>query len=65
MNWQFIESAPLDGTHVLVTETNAVCEARHIVGEGWYVAGNDPTDVWGGPICPTHWMPLPAPPVTG
>jgi hypothetical protein len=43
-------------------------DGRYAVGEmhwtsgGWYWAGNDPTDSWGGRIEPTHWMPMPDPP---
>lgn len=63
MNWQPIESAPTDGTCVLVAEGAAVGEARcYSEGEGWYWAGNAPTDSWGGRVYPTHWMPLPEPP---
>jgi len=63
VNWQPIESAPLDGRHVLIVDDNAVSEARYIEGEGWYLAQNDPTDSWGpGPLQPTYWMPMPDPP---
>lgn len=62
MSWQPIETAPLD-TPVIVFDAPAVGEARHIEDHGWYWAGNDPTDVWGGQIYPTHWMPLPEPPI--
>jgi hypothetical protein len=61
--WRPIETAPLDGTHVLVVDENAVSEARYIEGHGWYLAQNDPTDSWGpGPLTPSHWMHLPPPP---
>jgi hypothetical protein len=59
--WRAIETAPLD-TPVLVSEDNNVGEARCHWDEGWYWAGNDPTDSWGGRIYPTFWQPLPAPP---
>lgn len=63
--WQPIETAPLEGAHVLVVDDEQVSEARHIEGHGWYLAQNDPTDSWGpGPLNPTHWMPLPCPPGT-
>lgn len=63
--WQPIETAPLEGAHVLVVDSGEVSEARHIEGHGWYLAQNDPTDSWGpGPLNPTHWMQLPCPPGT-
>lgn len=30
--------------------------------DGWWWAGNDPTDSWGGRVYPEFWMPLPDPP---
>lgn len=61
MEWQPIESAPTDGTHVLA--------GKWIIdrGEPWFVQGvtwYSQTWKWGGnePANPTHWMPLPAPP---
>jgi hypothetical protein len=63
MQWQLIETAPLDGRHVLAVDDGTVNEMRYIEGHGWYMAGNDPTDSWGpGPLNPTHWMPMPLPP---
>jgi hypothetical protein len=61
MEWQPIETAPLDHP-LMVAEGQAVGEAHHCGRDGWYWAGNDPTDSWGGQIYPTHWMPLPTPP---
>lgn len=40
----------------------SVGEARHRDEEGWYWAGEDPTDYHARQIYPTHWQPLPAPP---
>ena len=59
--WQPIETAPQDGTQILVFghDTFAVAEFRN--GE-W----RDMGDIgWGGfyaEVMPTHWMPLPEPP---
>lgn len=71
MNWQPIETAPHPsvGESFLVAVQPMGDPARpYHVGEAqrfdgvWYWAGNDPADSWGGPISPTHWMPMPAPP---
>ena len=56
-DWQKIETAPKDGTEVLACEGSWV----FIVGcdrYGWVdnAAGEERS--------PTHWMPLPEPPVT-
>lgn len=68
-NWQSIETLaePTEGQSVLGAEprqgdTYAVGE-MHWTTDGWYWAWNDPTDAWGGKIYPTHWQPLPDPPV--
>lgn len=61
-NWQNIETAPLDGTHVIACDDNCSNEMRYFEGHGWYLACNDPSDSWGpGPLMPTHWMPMPEP----
>lgn len=67
MTWQPIETAPKDGTEILVARAGygmAVVSFRDgewcNAGE-WCFAG----DVgWGGSmdVEPTHWMPLPEPP---
>lgn len=62
--WQPIETAPKDGTFVLIGFGDSVGEARW-VENAWYWANNDPGDSWGRPVYEheaTHWMPLPAPP---
>ena len=71
--WQPIETAPKDGTAILVTcgELFAVVEwDEHAAsypsneGVGWRDAG----DIgWAGTQghMPTHWMPLPQPPEQG
>lgn len=60
--WQPIETAPRDGTPILVG-----CVGRGVLIATWYermkcfseaITG---TDLWGAKT-PTHWMPLPPPP---
>jgi hypothetical protein len=68
-DWQRIETALKDGTHVLVAETIAgyptlVCEAWFDAdssnGDGaWWPANVHPTDYVAEPLFPSHWMPLP------
>ena len=69
--WQPIETAPKDGTRVLLTEEWGVvigrwCEEAQLglceEGPGWQVFECD--DCWYSVAAenPTHWMPLPAPP---
>lgn len=64
--WQPIETAPIDRTDVLVAAPARdgklfVSVARCLDGE-WHEVNHDPSDMWGGPLYPTHWMPLPDPP---
>jgi hypothetical protein len=61
MSWQPIETAPKDGTEVLVTEGTTFAVASYDLYGGWRDMGDMG---WGG-MCytqPTHWMPLPSPP---
>jgi hypothetical protein len=63
--WQPIETAPKDGTRVLVFEaTYGMAVAAWDSYWQWVERGADyATEVWGnGTIEPTHWMPLPQPP---
>lgn len=74
--WQPIETAPKDGTEILLFELlrgeesmiragywEDQGESIHDVGEaaGWSIADSG----YIGEIRPTHWMPLPAPPESG
>lgn len=62
--WQPIETAPKDGTHVLVwskswgpTQAFFISEDDEDYYEGWVAYHADQE------IAPTHWMPLPAAPI--
>ena len=58
--WQKIETAPRDGTEVLVLIR------PKLIRLGWYFVRSSRTQGWcdesSRSIKPTHWMPLPAPP---
>ena len=65
MTWQPIETAPRDGTHILVLMEDAVIEAW------WHGSGEWNAVIVSSHGCgccsrendePTHWMPLPAKP---
>lgn len=66
--WQPIETAPKDGTEVLLwlrapwSRVEQLCWREEI--GGWLVKGIDPKDAEGmcGALVPTHWMRLPAAP---
>jgi hypothetical protein len=55
MEWQPIETAPKDGTVIIVYAPDFFQTAAW-VGNGWTNAANS----WLGDV--THWMPLPEPP---
>jgi hypothetical protein len=54
--WQPIESAPIDGTVLLVHGARGVELGWCVHGRWYWHGGNSLVDV------PTHWMPLPEPP---
>jgi hypothetical protein len=56
--WLPIESAPKDGTEVLVWAAGCGFSVMRWLSMGW-----DDGDFHSGHRWPTHWMPLPAPPV--
>ena len=59
--WQPIETAPRDGTEVLITHGRTTVVAWWSDIFGW----RDWGDIgWGGmqDVAPTHWQPLPEPP---
>lgn len=72
MDWQPIETAPKDGTAVLLIVVGYEPAVGSFKDRGWnYMDIEDfpDKDDWlrwlknHGPWEPTHWMPLPAPPV--
>ena len=56
--WQPIETAPKDGTHIILTGDDIVAE------DYWMKWRVDDTESWAHfqYVKPTHWMPLPTPP---
>lgn len=66
MEWQPIETAPLDGTAVLVgrfvdSDGQAHCNGR--IAVDWYRGPDVQWGMFNKRYWPaTHWMPLPAPP---
>ena len=78
MTWQTIDSAPKDGTIILLGGGRVFCEQRdcHIhspqvaawVTDGtvsaWLIAGTESGYIWIMYDEPTHWQPLPPPPET-
>ena len=78
MIWQPIETAPRDGTEILLSNGFVVAQGAYLYDEGGIrehrdLDGNyigqdesDGYDGWvdfsGGMPDPTHWMPLPPPP---
>lgn len=66
MDWQPIETAPNDGTHIILLDA---LDGGSVYRASWVVEG-DIEGYWavwcGQPVVhepdPTHWMPLPTPP---
>ena len=72
MEWQPIETAPKDGTVVLVWYNNGIKDHSPLSSHVRKAAWIDDAEFWqidgvGGNIehIPTHWMPLPNPPEVG
>lgn len=63
--WQTIESAPKDGTKILLWDGHDCNTASWDKHEGWVVScvATD-FNYYETVNNPTHWQPLPAPPVT-
>lgn len=55
-NWQPIETAPMDGTEVLVYGPPCIVRMAISHGDGWYSLPG----YWH--VYPTHWQPRPKPP---
>jgi hypothetical protein len=57
VNWQPIETAPRDGTEILVWSEKE-CFSVIWRGKGWFIGFND---IYGDfiHVNATHWMPLP------
>ena len=74
MNWQPIETAPKDGTDILICDMTAQtprCDLVHW-NQGWIGCSSTTLEYIGtylsasvGFYMPTHWMPLPEPPKDG
>lgn len=74
-NWQPIETAPKDGTAVILWVPGVYqCvrigsfrsdDFREKDGPLWLENDHDDfsTGYASTPLCPTHWMPLPSPPI--
>lgn len=65
--WQPIETAPKDGTNILLFNDKGNMATALWQGtgpmEGWWLrGGNKPDYFFNGHRSPTHWMPLPAAP---
>lgn len=65
--WQGIESAPKDGTKVLLIdmEDTAILGPTYALAAWEYGKWRDMGDIGAAgcdPYTPTHWMPLPEPP---
>lgn len=62
MDWQPIETAPKDGTHMLATgyDFDDPRQGRHAAVVSW--CGDAFMDNYEPYEWLTHWMPLPAPP---
>ena len=71
MNWQPIETAPKNGSHILAYWPDVFGVANATQSETWFGPKGSTLDdsvwqtayEWGGHGSdPTHWMPLPEPP---
>ena len=66
--WQPIETAPKDGTAIIgFFPPDLVCEVYYDDDDddpGWWYANTGRGDYHEDRVFPTHWIPLPAPPVT-
>lgn len=68
--WRLIETAPRDGTAVIINVDDTVGEAYFSASddhhEGWWWANTSWGDYWADKAGnPTHWLPLPSAPTVG
>jgi hypothetical protein len=66
VKWKSIEDAPTDASPVILghnVEQWASQGWYDFEHHGWWVAGSHYTDAHDGQVFPTHYQPLPAPPV--
>ena len=63
--WYSVETAPKDGTRVLVFDRSWCGGAAKFTVSYWqpYKVNSEPRGSWAGVTEATHWMPLPAAPV--
>jgi hypothetical protein len=63
--WLPIDSAPKDGSHVLLARAGEWSSYGYYEAEldGWWEANTHWTDATDGQCYPTHWQPLPSPPL--
>ena len=64
MDWKPIETAPQDGTQLLICDADGVVREAWFylctgIAAGWYLANTHPVNL-AREVLPTHWMPLPA-----
>ena len=67
MNWQPIETAPKEGTAILVYDGDIMTTAAwnkmfYDEDPEWVILTYDDWDLDSPRFSPTHWMPLPDPP---
>lgn len=70
VKWQTIETAPKDGTRILLWGTCHADGASRFDTQPMAVAGiysdgweTDPADYYTVEVRPSHWMPIPKPPL--
>jgi hypothetical protein len=64
--WQPIETAPRDGTNILIVNHKGnIASGLWQCGGWWLRGGNGPNTFFNDHHGPTHWMPLPSPPEVG
>ena len=57
--WQPIETAPKDGTKIVIAEFDEHEKRWLFRTDHWRKYLMDFDEGWGGLMVPTHWMPLP------